>query len=75
LEVLAMEDAGILYGHLVNYQAIWYIFGTLVGIFCVFWYIFPILVYCATKNLATIQTSSLVRFKQNNFILCVKHSR
>jgi hypothetical protein len=53
-----MEDAGIFYGHLVNFLAFWYIlwhfwyilwpFGifyvTLVY-FVAFWYIYPVLVY------------------------------
>jgi hypothetical protein len=56
---LAMEDVcifmsiwyillpfGIFYCHLVYFIAIWYIFW--------FWYIFPLLVFCSKKNLATL---------------------
>jgi hypothetical protein len=42
-----MENAGIFYGHLVHY--ILWPFGNVL----VIWYIFPALVYCAKKNLAT----------------------
>jgi hypothetical protein len=64
---LAMEGAGIFYGHLVYFVAIWYILW-LFGIFCghlvyfvANWYILwlfgihsPVLVFCTKKNLATL---------------------
>jgi hypothetical protein len=57
-----MEDVGILYNHLVYFTAtgyilygywvyfvaIWYISWLFIG------YIFPVLVYCTKKNLATL---------------------
>jgi hypothetical protein len=54
-----MEDIGIFYVRLVNFAAIWYFGGVLVfsmpfGIFLANWYIFPELVFCAKKNLATL---------------------
>jgi hypothetical protein len=53
LKGLAMEDVGIFYGHLVYFIAIKNIFGNLVN-FMVIWHIFPILVCCTKKNLATL---------------------
>jgi hypothetical protein len=50
LEGLRIENVGIIYGHLVYFTAIWYIlwpFGNLLVIF-------PALVYCVKKNLATL---------------------
>jgi hypothetical protein len=41
LEGLAIEDVCIFYGRLVYFVAIWYIF--------------PVLVHCVTKNLATLR--------------------
>jgi hypothetical protein len=41
-----MVDVGIFYGHLAYFVAIWYIFGNL--------YVFPVLVCCTKKNLATL---------------------
>jgi hypothetical protein len=48
-----MNDVGILYGHSVYFTAIWYVLRPF-GIFYVFWYIFPVLVCCSKKNLATL---------------------
>jgi hypothetical protein len=50
-----MEDVGIFYGHLVYvfYGQIGKFNGHLVQ-FVVIWYIFPILVCCTKKNLATL---------------------
>jgi hypothetical protein len=60
---------GIFHDHLVYFLAIWYIlwpFGIFydhlvhtyilspLGIFCSVWYIFPFLVWCTKKNLATL---------------------
>jgi hypothetical protein len=51
---------GSFYCHLVHFTAIWFIlltFGTHCGhlvYFVVIWYIFPVLVCCTTKNLATL---------------------
>jgi hypothetical protein len=48
-----MEKIGIFNSHLEYIMNIWYIlwpFGNLMAI----WYIFPILVYCVKKNLATL---------------------
>jgi hypothetical protein len=62
-----MKYAGIFYGHLVYFTAIWYILG-LFGVYWVYlvyygsiWYLyfmffgifFPVLVYCTQKTLAT----------------------
>jgi hypothetical protein len=54
-----MEEAGILNGHFVYFIANWNIlcpfdifYGNLV--YFLFWYIFPILVCCTKKNLATL---------------------
>jgi hypothetical protein len=53
LEGLAMEDAGI-------FLAMWSIFRPFgvfddtLEYFVVIWYVFSVLVYCATKNLATL---------------------
>jgi hypothetical protein len=49
-----MENVDILYGHLEYFTAIWHIvwpFGKVV----VIWYIFPVLVYCINKNLASLE--------------------
>jgi hypothetical protein len=48
-----MEDVGTFYDHLVYFTTIWYVllpFGT----FMVIWYVFPVLVCCTKKNLATL---------------------
>jgi hypothetical protein len=50
LEGLAPEDIGIFYGHLVHFTVFCYIlwtFGIVRGIF-------PVLVFCTKKNLATL---------------------
>jgi hypothetical protein len=54
LEGFAMEDVGILYGHLVYLQLFWYVLW-LFGIF------FPVLVCCTKKNLATLGRGHLDR--------------
>jgi hypothetical protein len=41
------KNAGKFYGHSVHFKAIWYILWS-------FWYIFPVLVCCTKKNLATL---------------------
>jgi hypothetical protein len=54
-----MEKVGIFIAQLEVIIKIWYIlcpFGNLVPI----WYIFPILVYCVEKNLATLQVHSTI---------------
>jgi hypothetical protein len=48
-----MENLGIFYDHLVYFTAIGNIYGHLVC-FVVIWYIFPVLVFWAKKNLATL---------------------
>jgi hypothetical protein len=60
-----MEDVGIFYGHLSYFMGIWPILWP-VGIFyaplfyfIVIWYIFPILVCCTKKNLATLIHSTV----------------
>jgi hypothetical protein len=74
-EDLAMEDVGILYGHLVYFVTIWYILWPF-GIFCgQFEYfmairiIFSVLVYCTKKNLATMLCSAKTRTKIVDFFL------
>jgi hypothetical protein len=56
-----MEDVGIFYGHLVYvfYGQIGKFNGHLVQ-FVVIWYIFPILVCCTKKNLATLTNKSTI---------------
>jgi hypothetical protein len=51
--VLAMEDVGILYVHLVYFTAIWFIFVAFWYILWLFGIFFPVLVCCTKKNLAT----------------------
>jgi hypothetical protein len=54
LEGLARYYVGIFYGHLVHFAVFCYIFLTF-GIVCfIIWYIFPVLVFCTKKNLATL---------------------
>jgi hypothetical protein len=45
---LALEDFGVFYGHLI------YIVYCYLEYFVVIWYIFPVLVCCTKKNLATL---------------------
>jgi hypothetical protein len=58
-----MEDVGIFYGHLFHFTVFWYIlwtFGIFYGclvFFVVIWCIFPVLVFCTMKNLATLAPS------------------
>jgi hypothetical protein len=47
-----MEDAGILYGHLVHFTVFLLYFMDIWYILWSFWYIFLVLVFCAEKNLA-----------------------
>jgi hypothetical protein len=54
LEGIAMEAVGIFHGHVVYFKAVWYICWPF-GIFYIgIWYIFPVLVCCTKKNLATL---------------------
>jgi hypothetical protein len=58
-----MENVGIFYGHKEYFMAVCYIlwpFGSLV----VFWYIFPCLVFCVKKNLATLILSSMLLLRK-----------
>jgi hypothetical protein len=57
-----MEDDGLFYSHLVYFTAIWHILWPFY-IFFVLWYIFPLLVYCKKKDLATLLESSDVAQK------------
>jgi hypothetical protein len=65
-----MEDVGIFYGHLYYYfVAIFWlfcIFCCLLVYFKVIWCIFPVLVCCTNKNLATLLTTQQ-RFCVANF--------
>jgi hypothetical protein len=56
LERLRNENVGEFYGHLEYFTAIWYTFWPLVNV-VVIWYIFPVLVYCVKKNLATLYST------------------
>jgi hypothetical protein len=47
-----LQPFGIFYGHLVYFEIIWYTLWS-------FWYIFPVLVFCTNKNLATQQPSPI----------------
>jgi hypothetical protein len=47
------EDVGTFYGRLVYFKASWYILWPF-GFYGVFLYIFPVLVRCTEKNLATL---------------------
>jgi hypothetical protein len=49
----AMKVVFKFYGHFVYFTAIWYILGQF-GIFCGYFGIFPVLVCCTKKNLATL---------------------
>jgi hypothetical protein len=53
-----MEDVGIFYGQLVFLRPICIFCGHLVY-FMVIWYIFPVLVWCTKKNLATLRDASV----------------
>jgi hypothetical protein len=56
LEGLRIENFGIFYGHFEYFTAIWYILWPF-GIVVIIWYTFPVLVFCAMKNLATLATT------------------
>jgi hypothetical protein len=48
------------YGHLEHFTAIWYMYFMAIrslGV-VVIWYIFPVLVYCVKKNLATLNRNA-----------------
>jgi hypothetical protein len=51
-----MENADIFYGHL--WKIIGKFHGHMVNIFMAIWYIFPVLVSCTKKNLATLLQGS-----------------
>jgi hypothetical protein len=53
LEGLRIENVDTFYGHLHYFAASWNILWPL-GNVVVIWYIFPVLVYCVKKNLATL---------------------
>jgi hypothetical protein len=72
-----MEDDGIFNGRLVYFMSIWSIDGHLVYFVVIKWrrgitspapmfvvikYIFPVLVYCTKKNLATVSKMPIRRF-------------
>jgi hypothetical protein len=52
-----MKNVGIFYGNLVYFVAIWYILWS-------FWYIFPVLVICTKKNLATLEGGGATVFAE-----------
>jgi hypothetical protein len=52
-----MEDLGLFYSHFVNFTAFWYILWSFVA-FQGYWHIFPVLVCCTKKNLATLENRS-----------------
>jgi hypothetical protein len=55
LEGLAMGDVVLFNGHLVHFTTVWYIlFPSGIGNFWSF-FIFPVLVCCIKKNLATLE--------------------
>jgi hypothetical protein len=54
-----METVGVFYSYLEYFTDTWDIFNHLVH-FVLNWYIFPVLVSCTKKNLATL----LIRFKE-----------
>jgi hypothetical protein len=54
MEGLVLEDVGIFYGNLVNFTVFCYILGTFGIIRGNLVYIFPVLVFCTKKNLATL---------------------
>jgi hypothetical protein len=51
-----MENVGVRFGHLKNFEAIKYILGPMGNLFSgnLVYIYFPILVHCAKKNLATL---------------------
>jgi hypothetical protein len=55
-----MEDDGTFFGHLVHFRSFVIFWGQLVKLM-VIWYIFPDLVFCTKKNLATLVTIQLCR--------------
>jgi hypothetical protein len=68
-----MEDVDIFYGHLVYFTAIRNILWPL-GM--VVWYVFPLLVCCTKKNLATLVCCYLVTHQRlgNDVDLLSKHT-
>jgi hypothetical protein len=55
-----MEDVGLLYGHLVHFTVFCYILWTFGIVRGNLVYIFPVLVFCTKKNLATLMTSEKI---------------
>jgi hypothetical protein len=64
-----MEDAGIFYGPLVYFAAILVHFVAVLVCFMVTWNIFPVLVCCTRKNLATLVLIVFVFFYKKNFLV------
>jgi hypothetical protein len=67
-----MDDAGILYGHLVNFPSIWYILLSF-GMFCGHLVHFPVLVHCTTKNLANTLQRRNPRANQGCQMVCFQN--
>jgi hypothetical protein len=66
-----MEEVGIFYGHLIYFTPIWYTyFGGHLLYFMVICYIFPFLVRCTKKNLATLVDSVSVLACLPLFLCC-----
>jgi hypothetical protein len=49
-----MEDGVLFYGHLVHFTVFCYILWNIMVQFVAIWYIFPVLLFCTKKNLATL---------------------
>jgi hypothetical protein len=62
-----MENVGKIYGHLEYFTAICYVLWPLRHSVAI-WYIFPVMVYCVKKNLATLATDQ--RHDQFVFLFC-----
>jgi hypothetical protein len=60
LKSLTMKDVDLFYGHLIYFTANWYTCYDHLAYFVVIWYIFPVLVCCTKKNLATLDKSETV---------------
>jgi hypothetical protein len=61
LEGLGMGNIGIYYDNLEYLRLFGIVYVWLMGNFVVIWYIFPVLVNCARKNLATLVSLRVVR--------------
>jgi hypothetical protein len=59
-----MEDLGLFYGHLVYFTAICYILLQFCIVYGNLVHIFPVLVCCSRKNLATLRSASF----NSNFV-------